>query len=351
MTKFKEVKNIFDKNKESIYEYNQEMIPRSLIIAMIGLLIPIFFAIFRESMRETIFAYLITFAIILSIYIGFKLRIFKDNIIIFAYALGIVLFLFVLYLSVVRFPTRPAGIALSFFIVAPLIIVDRSTRVNIVLFSMYLIHAILSFHIKSSYLAATDFLNTLISLILGMLFGRMFLISRLKIFEMKRLLIIEKDTDYLTNLANRRKFYSDFEKIAMNNKADIGLLMIDIDSFKEYNDLYGHVNGDLLLYKFARLLKKYEEEYKVSFYRFGGEEFVGIASNYTEKELTDLAEVIRIESSKLEDIEGNITASIGLSICKNTMDDDISELLDQADKALYRAKKDGRNRIVSNFNK
>lgn len=145
---------------------------------------------------------------------------------------------------------------------------DKTYRINIYIFTLFIIHTILAFIIKGDALGSIDFLNTSASLILGMLFGRLFLNSNLNTFETKRLLIIEKETDFLTKLSNRRKLYQDIELLDYTNNPSIGFMIIDIDNFKEYNDKYGHADGDKCLVVFSKFLLTLEEQSNVKFYRF-----------------------------------------------------------------------------------
>jgi len=161
-------------------------------------------------------------------------------------------------------------------------------------------------------------------------------------------------TDELTRVFNRRKF--DFDLKDEISKAtryirNLSLLMIDIDWFKKYNDFHGHQMGDRILEKIGELFNK-NKRLTDKIYRYGGEEFAVICSETSKEDAVVFAERLRkvVES---EDFEGqgkiqpnsNLTISIGVS---NFPFDafNLSDIVKHADEALYRAKAEGRNKVV-----
>jgi diguanylate cyclase (GGDEF)-like protein len=122
--------------------------------------------------------------------------------------------------------------------------------------------------------------------------------------------------------------------------------MIDIDNFKEINDTFGHVVGDKVLKKLAQTLRK-NVKITDEVIRYGGEEFLIIAYRCDLEEGKILAERLR---RKIEDIKFNkrdpkfkITVSIGLSIYEPQ--EDLLTAIEKADKAMYKAKQRGKNRV------
>jgi len=340
---FKNTKTIFKNNKEVIDKHNQQIVPRFLLISAIIMVVPLIFSIFRLSMHENVLAYLITFGAVIILYILSNIKSFKKYILVFAYSLGLIYFVLANYLSLVQFDTRPAGTLLTFFVVVPLIAVDRSYRINIFVIMMFIFHTVASYQIKGATLGSIDFLNTFVSVTLGILFGRLFLLSYLNTFEMRRLLTIEKETDFLTSLSNRRKLYQDVELLQKLKNTKIGILMIDIDNFKSYNDKFGHLEGDKLLVEFSEMLLSLEKDNQTKFYRYGGEEFVGVTINMTKDELINFAENIRIKTTTLENKNSNLTISVGISKHYNNSNSKINETISNADNALFEAKQNGRN--------
>src|SRR5690606_37961700 len=177
------------------------------------------------------------------------------------------------------------------------------------------------------------------------LFGRIFLITRLKTFEMQRQLNIEKEMDFLTKLYNRRKLYQDLKTLNESNIHDVAIMMFDVDYFKEYNDTHGHLIGDKCLEELGQALLNLQVKYDTTFYRFGGEEFVGIGPNMTKYGLLKLAEELRTSLKTFNVPNNKISISVGISIVKINPNNTIDDYLTEADQALYQAKAKGRDRV------
>jgi diguanylate cyclase (GGDEF)-like protein len=154
--------------------------------------------------------------------------------------------------------------------------------------------------------------------------------------------------DQLTNLPNRYLLQGDFkrklEETARNRKM-LATLFFDIDHFKEINDIHGHETGDALLKEVAVRVSDVTRNYDL-LARFGGDEFVMIMSNVENRsDVIYVAEKIIASFNKvfkLPTAEVQVTTSIGISVFPED-GDDTSELLKNADLAMYRAKADGRN--------
>lgn len=160
--------------------------------------------------------------------------------------------------------------------------------------------------------------------------------------------------DPLTGLANRRRFDEVFDqecRRALREGQNLSVFFIDIDFFKKYNDIYGHQAGDECLRTIAKGLKHSLNRAADLVARYGGEEFVAILPN------TELAGAIKIGETMRERImqlgvphEGSkiapvITVSIGVVTCMPFEGLRPLDIVEYADRALYEAKKEGRNRI------
>lgn len=164
-------------------------------------------------------------------------------------------------------------------------------------------------------------------------------------------------TDSLTGLDNRRSFYVQAEQqlaLCRQRGEDMSVLLIDIDHFKKINDGYGHHAGDEVLVAIARLLQtlvRVESSRRRGdmVARFGGEEFVVLLPLTNKLGAAVLAERIRTAIGEQENIvDGRriaVTASIGMATLAAEAVESIDQLLNTADRRLYQAKNNGRNRI------
>lgn len=156
-------------------------------------------------------------------------------------------------------------------------------------------------------------------------------------------------TDELTGLYNRRHFLrlASRELELMEPGTIHGLALIDLDHFKRINDVHGHAAGDQVLQAFAGVAGACVREGDV-LARYGGEEFVLLLPNADPDRLTACCERLRLAFTQVELVGlavGNLSLSVGMTlVCE---DDDLDDALQSADQALYRAKRDGRNRCCA----
>lgn len=181
-----------------------------------------------------------------------------------------------------------------------------------------------------------------------MLLIRMYRRTIEELSEKQRRLIELSITDDLTGLYNARYFYRRLEEeIARSRRygRPLSLLFIDLDDFKRFNDTYGHLAGDRVLRKVARVLKESLRE-NDSAYRYGGEEFVIILPETGAEEGCVAAERVRrrIEDCSFRGEEKvKVTASVG--VVEYREGDAIEDFVRRADQAMYRAKAEGKNRV------
>lgn len=160
--------------------------------------------------------------------------------------------------------------------------------------------------------------------------------------------------DGLTKLFNHRYFHDKLKseiEIAIKNKEKVSMIFFDIDFFKNYNDLYGHQEGDKVLRRIGEIVNKLVREKDIAA-RYGGEEFAIIMPNTREEEAMKIADTLRktIEEEEFYGEEnqpnGKITVSIGVSVYPDKAKNEI-ELIKSSDDALYRAKFFNKNRVES----
>ena len=161
--------------------------------------------------------------------------------------------------------------------------------------------------------------------------------------------------DGLTGIANRRTFEKFLErewKSSMRHTQPATAIMMDIDFFKLYNDTYGHQAGDDCLKKVAHTIEKSLRRPGDLVARYGGEEFVAILSDTPKKGAFGLAEKVRASVEALEiphqasQASKFVTISLGVASRVPERGDASSILISEADKSLYKAKQEGRNRVA-----
>ena len=170
--------------------------------------------------------------------------------------------------------------------------------------------------------------------------------------------ILEKEISLgrepLTGLMNRLaliRISNEFMETACMRKEKIGAIFIDIDHFKEYNDTYGHLEGDQIIRRVAAACQK-EESDRIRFARYGGDEFFGITRGLKDSEVAGIAQRVyaAIREENIPHAKNpagqRVTLSIGVvnvSVKKHT--DTILEIANYADKAVYHAKNSGKNAV------
>ncbi|OGU34985.1 MAG: diguanylate cyclase, partial [Hydrogenophilales bacterium RIFOXYA1_FULL_63_33] len=192
------------------------------------------------------------------------------------------------------------------------------------------------------------------------LVGFMFDISERKKTE-EQLVILQKELealsfkDGLTGVANRRMFDSILEvewAHARRNNQPLSVIMLDIDYFKQYNDSYGHIEGDACLKRVAQTLNSAATRARDLFARFGGEEFVLVLPGTDEGSAAKIAERCRSLIFKEQiphaqsPVSQILTVSLGVGTITPSHQDDPLAFIEAVDRRLYQAKQHGRNCIV-----
>ncbi|WP_022856033.1 GGDEF domain-containing protein [Thermodesulfobacterium thermophilum] len=179
--------------------------------------------------------------------------------------------------------------------------------------------------------------------------AKLYILLRTRLYT----LILEQETvkDPLTGAYNKRFFYkmleNSFEDFKRYEKK-FSIIFIDIDNFKKINDQYGHITGDLVLKTLVMIIKKNLRKNDLVF-RFGGEEFVVLLAETDAQQAIEIAERIREAVAKEQiEINPNQTLSITISCGVAAINKDIvtpQDLIEIADNAMYKAKKEGKNRV------
>ncbi len=157
-------------------------------------------------------------------------------------------------------------------------------------------------------------------------------------------------TDGLTKLYNSRSFYSQLEtEVDRFNryKHPLALLLLDLDHFKEYNDSFGHLEGDKVLVRFSQIIKSCLRANDTA-YRYGGEEFTVILPETGVEEAGTVAQRIRaaLEAEQFTPKAGKkVTITISIGVTEYQPKEELSAFIQRADRAMYRSKQKGRNMV------
>jgi diguanylate cyclase (GGDEF)-like protein len=210
-------------------------------------------------------------------------------------------------------------------------------------------------------IGATALSLIVLSLVLILFFRNLSEEKRLEFLVQKRTAEIEQQrklleymslTDTLTGLPNRRNFDMrlDIEwQLAIREKQRISFLMLDVDHFKNYNDVYGHQQGDEVLRIIAKTIENTPKRPGDFVARWGGEEFAVLLSNTGINGALKIAEAIRANIEKTHMVVNGSVAKLTVSIGMNTQSPEqgnsLEAFISVADKELYKAKETGRNRV------
>jgi len=167
--------------------------------------------------------------------------------------------------------------------------------------------------------------------------------------EMKFILEDMAQTDPLTGIYNRRHF-AEISQISLERtkrlKTDCYVVIFDLDKFKNINDTYGHIIGDKVLIEVTLRIKKVIRPYDF-FARYGGEEFIILVSDIDKNNINGMIERLRLcicnKKFEYDNVSLDLSASFGVALAN---DYDLAKATERADKALYIAKEQGRNKIV-----
>tara|TARA_R110000772_G_scaffold14500_1_gene41835 strand:- start:755 stop:1978 length:1224 start_codon:yes stop_codon:yes gene_type:complete len=169
-----------------------------------------------------------------------------------------------------------------------------------------------------------------------------------EINHLKELAVLESMHDPLTGTGNRRKFEDDTSlnfSPHLNSEKSISLAFLDIDHFKKLNDTYGHDAGDEVLVSLSALINQNIRKFD-TVYRFGGEEFVILMPETDIRIATEISERLRKLIENNIKIDGKpVTVSIGVT--ESEEQDTLEDIIERADKLMYKAKQTSRNLVVS----
>lgn len=246
----------------------------------------------------------------------------------------------------------PAISFFAFMIVLSILFIVRGWKLNLYNFLVVLLFSVFSYLEKKPSVAQADIYNCWIFYIVASVVSFWIIKLRVDSIRNEELLTEQRDTDILTTLPNRRRF-NIYAKEAFEAGKDkpLNFLMMDIDHFKAYNDSKGHMAGDYCLESIGKALAEFGKEQGIFFARYGGEEFVAIDTLHCQEELEKIAQrivdtIYRLGLPHESSVYKRITISVGYAAREAAGADTYIQLLECADKALYLAKSQGRNKIA-----
>lgn len=207
--------------------------------------------------------------------------------------------------------------------------------------------AIVNQHIVIKAQTVVDY-SLMVKMLLGfLLIGAAVIYRYYELSKYNKKLLYLSQTDILTKLYNRTKIDQalniEMER-AKRTQSNFAVLLLDVDFFKKVNDTFGHPVGDAVLIQLAKIAKQSIRSYDI-IGRWGGEEFLVLCPQSSEKEVEQVALRIRKNIRDAHFSTNEIhTVSIGVAMMKQ--DDTPHTLVSRADKALYRAKDEGRDRVI-----
>lgn len=165
-------------------------------------------------------------------------------------------------------------------------------------------------------------------------------------------LLALSQTDHLTQVWNRKSLDIHFHQLKSQKIKYFTGVMIDIDHYKEYNDTYGHVAGDEVLIQVSNIIKKYFYSLTTNVYRYGGDEFFALLEGIDQEKTQHKLSCMLEELTSLQIPHKNstcstyVSASVGIAyLSDNEKNITLNQLIDESDKALYHAKRNGRNQF------
>ena len=345
---------MFDNNKEDIIIDNRSLLnfwSVTIIVIYIFLYLNTFLIESYSDLRPH-YAYILVALIVIKAFYNFYGK--KISPCVGLYSYFYFTSLFAMYMSVIVCKYEINVIILAVVVMLPIVILDKSIytdSADILIAAAYLIFV---YFFKSPNIAEDEIVNVIFFTFIGIIMGRHSKFIKLTNFELKRQALLDKYIDPLTSLPNRRKMFEELYKNEAYNPDEkvMAILMIDIDKFKLFNDNYGHQAGDNCLERIGECFLNFGAKYDLSFYRYGGEEFIAF-SHVNEIEAlkkigSDLNWAIYNLKIPHELSEFKfVTVSIGFSFWQDGEENtNYEKLISKADSALYIAKNSGRNQTA-----
>lgn len=258
----------------------------------------------------------------------------------------VLLYAFTILQSVLVQPETPKASFHVLLFLTAFLVIDRPYRILLLQLIMTAVFCAASFYWKRPEIAALDMSNAFASLPLGMICSVYLLATRFKGILYNRNTQRELDTDGLTKLMIKKAVERDIRRYIGKTKEAGALIMIDLDNFKQVNDTQGHAYGDVILKLTGESICRSFRASDIKG-RFGGDEFIVFLPGMKDRKLiTERLDHFRELMEKVvtgEENQNGVHQSIGIAMYPEDAET-YEELFEKADKALYAAKKGGKNR-------
>ena len=347
---FKKENQLWVHNAHEIEQINHNILILCLIIICVGSFLLSIASTFNESFSLLKLPYYGLFGI--TSLILWRATRENQNIssLVRLYIVHTLLMLFSAYGGAVVAPESPSTLILGFVFVFSLTVFDKISRVNFVMLMYLIFYVLFVTPFKAYDVIFMDLMNVIGFSSVAMALGGYLRHLQLENIELRRQSRLKETTDVVTGLENRTKLQEIMQDPQTLSNV-CAVLMMDIDHFKAYNDTYGHQKGDECLKQVSAVLSTLTRKHKLSVYRYGGEEFLGIVWNDETATPHRICETIihNIEALAIKHEKSDfhhVTTSLGYSVMKKTHPQTISQLIAQADQALYQSKHNGRNQLT-----
>lgn len=355
---FKDFNRKYERNIKEINKYNETMLIRVIIVGLIGISTQLVLSYTVDAFSRLRLLSL-DFVILISVFLAL-VEIHKRYKFISVRALMhsfcAVIMAYAILLGTYFSSGYNAVFFFLLFILIPTVFIERMDMQFIILLCYILCFCYCSWLAKTLYMFIDDLFNSLVSLLLAC--GLSFSVTKLRIDEIhtRKIAIYASQHDMLTNMRNKRyldAFLKEHKNSFSDKKIKSAVLIADIDDFKRYNDINGHLAGDNCLSKVAKKIKKVAIEHGFLCIRFGGEEFLLIKTDSNETEVITvghdiLSEVRNLKMRQEKNNDSYLTISIGAALSNLSDTDNAVDLINIADSSLYVAKGLGKNRIYIN---
>lgn len=258
---------------------------------------------------------------------------------------------FTVCISVFPFPKRPGIFYPITYLLVSALFTFPFRQLTLILNSVSIIYLVLVTLFKTPTAASYDCFSCITVWFLD--YFLLYVITKLRMRngEMMQNLELLSRTDLLTGLLNRRGAADIMERNfrrCQKQQISVAAIMLDIDHFKNYNDTLGHAEGDVCLKAFSKILLSYARDLGILAVRYGGEEFLLFLPDCSPENArgSALALLERIRLRAIPGPDGIVTASIGVAAETPGTADTLSDLIKQADAALYHSKENGRNQAT-----